>query len=413
MVNREDALAEGAPTLAQLLSEVGYQTACFTENSYITRASGLARGFQTLHESWRAKKEAATRIRKRSLVGRLKRRIPLPGPSTKLGSWLRRLHRAGGVPAGNPITRKTFATAKEWIYSTRDPARPFFVFINSMGCHRPLHPPQKFYQQFLPPGVTAWRIAGLNRDWEPHFTKDPSLSDEDLEILKALYEGELSYLDEQIGDLSNFLEELDLTDDTVLIITADHGQGLGEHRDLEHGISLYDEVVHVPLIIRYRPRFEPGSRVSLQVQLHDIFPTVLELAEAPMDDLALAGAESLVSSQGRDYAYSELSARSCKWARVASRHPGFDPTPFDVAMKAVRTLKYKYIWKADGNGELYDLSEDPAETRDLVNERPDVVKHLKERLEDFDAVVSSVQLKSGKADYDEAVLQRLSDLGYI
>ena len=110
------------------------------------------------------------------------------------------------------------------------------------------------------------------------FSGSDKKREDDIEILKALYDGELNYLDHKIGELLQFLESLKIMDETFIVIAADHGDSLGEHTALGHRMTLYEPLVHVPMIIRYPSQFKPGTRISTQVQLSDLNPTFFTIS---------------------------------------------------------------------------------------------------------------------------------------
>src|SRR4029077_14279807 len=139
------------------------------------------------------------------------------------------------------------------------------------------------------------------------------MSDEDFTVLQAFYDGALASLDEEIGALVTWLRQRRLLDRTLLIITSDHGENIGDHGLMSHAYSLHDTLIHVPLLVRYPALFPPGQRVTQQVQLTDLFPTMLDVLglDVPCVRQELQGVSLLASTpdtQEERLAYSEMLA---------------------------------------------------------------------------------------------------------
>ncbi len=216
------------------------------------------------------------------------------------------------------------------------------------------------------------------------------------------------------------LRRRNVLDHTLLIITSDHGENVGEHGLMSHAYSLHDTLIHVPLIIRYPECFAPGQRVAHQVQLTDILPTILDVAQfnAPQIRAELQG-ESLLApttetSMDR-YAYAELLSPHPSVQTVNRRNgvPANTPRPeYDHALRCLRTLTHKLIWASDGQHALYDLQADPHETTNRFAIEPKIASELMEVLQTWQPPHGELLLES-TPDFDHAVRQRLRDLGYI
>jgi arylsulfatase A-like enzyme len=182
---------------------------------------------------------------------------------------------------------------------------------------------------------------------------------------KDRYDGEIHFTDHHIGRLLSELERMPGGDRTVIIITSDHGEGFGEHGDINHGMSLYRELIHVPLIV-YVPGLPP-RRVDGPVSVIDIFPTMADIAQIDISDLALEG-ESLVPQlfYGED-------ARG----RVV-----FAETNWPDPLRAIVSADYKLVYNLKNNFyELYDLTEDPWEKRNLAKGEPPALDEMRDQLD--------------------------------
>lgn len=399
-----DALPDNFPTLARQLKEAGYQTASFSNNAYVSELTNLTQGFDTVEELWRARSPRGTARTKMSRVILWLRGFG--APAEPIIFLLNGLRRGWSVMKrkwrrGDEGVQLTNAKIRTWLTQFREPDRPFFLFVNYMEPHEPYDPPPPYDRQFMPAEFSPGRVARVSSRKEKILSLPEKRRREDLEIIRALYDGEIAYLDAQIGKLIDELASLDILDDTVLVITSDHGDSLGEHNHIGHRMSLYEQLVRVPLIIRYPDAFEPGTRVEQQVSLVDLYPTFLELA-------------GFDTSQANANGFFSLTAP-----------PGIDVRPFlvaentapksqnNVVSRMLRTPQYKYIWMSNGRHELYDLARDPLEKVSLIDALPEVASRMNEQLETWYRLHAEHQVKTDEAEYDELLLERLRELGYV
>jgi arylsulfatase A-like enzyme len=403
----KDALPEGSPTLARRLGEQGYRTACFSNNPYISESTGLTQGFDTVEELWRSTRlHGAERSRASARLKQLERRGGASKslartarlakrPLSILKTWRRWRRRAD---SGAKLTQERI---REWLASKDDTA-PFFIFVNYMESHEGwksherYNPPRPYNRRFLGRRVSFWRVARLT---STQLGASKPRRDQDLQITRALYDGAVNYLDDQVGELISHLDSIGVMDNTVLIVASDHGDSLGEHGHVGHRLYLYEQLVHVPLIVRYPACFPPGSRVPHLVPLCDLHPTILELAGD--GDSEASDFKSLLG--GRDAA---------PHAFVVAENTA--PKSLDnVVMRMVRDERFKYIASSNGREELYDLIEDPGESRNLVGAEPSVQREMSERLREWESALETTRVESGEAEYDEQTMERLRGLGYV
>jgi len=240
--------------------------------------------------------------------------------------------------------------AVDWI-ATRDGKRPFFAWVHLFDPHTPHTPPVPFALGFRPASY-----AGLDplRAWVPFRQPGPRGFDEPvLGGNRDLYDGEVAYLDRQVGRLLGFLESRGFLENTLIALVADHGESLGEHGILYRHVGLHDTTTHVPLMIRWPGDERKGRRIEGLVQTIDLFPT-----------LVAAAGLSVPPQDGVDLR--ELTGNGKKGRRaVFAEHSG-------KLGLMVRALEYKYIL-SQGNtrffpdgASLYDLKADPGETKNLI-----------------------------------------------
>lgn len=255
---------------------------------------------------------------------------------------------------------KVLAVALPWLLRDRGDD-PFFAWVHLYDPHAPYVAPEPYGSRFAA---------------EP-------------------YDGEVAYTDSLIGELLDALEEAGVADDTIVLVTADHGEALGDHGEPGHGLFLYDSTILVPLMLRLPDRVGSGLEIPEQVRLTDVAPTLLELAGLPVPD-NYAG-ESLVP-----FLFGAGSARPAYSETFFPRfHFGWQE------LYALRADGFKYIQAP--RPELYDLGSDAAELNNLVEAQADLAADFRDELDRRleDAVIAG----PGRLGADAS--QRLRALGYI
>jgi arylsulfatase A-like enzyme len=237
---------------------------------------------------------------------------------------------------------------------------------------------------------------------------------EEFEILRGLYDGEVSYVDYQIGQLIEMLESAGLLDETAIFLTSDHGENLGEHGLMDHCYCLYETLLRVPLIAHYPSVFGRGERSGAPVQTHDLFPTILELAGVREDPAwSQVQTRSLLGETAPRIAFAEYLEPQPPLPVLRQRYPGFEGKEFDRALRTAQTNGLKYVWGSDGRDELYDLAADPAETRNLIDEQPEKAKELYAALETWLASFQHSAQDQETVELDESTIKKLEQLGYL
>ena len=282
----------------------------------------------------------------------------------------------------------------DWLERNYDGKEPFFMFVQFMEPHLPCWPPEPFRSKFLLEDVTEEEARKVNQDPNLVRAGKVRMSERDWAILRSLYDGETATLDHRMGMLFDYLRERGIMEDTLLIVVADHGDMRGEHdymgrfQLMGHHLCVYEELIRVPLIVRYPEVFPAGARVEALVQTLDIFPTVVQILGIKDERLGrqLQGYSLLPTLKGehvRSFALTEYQKSIHMCDRVMTVNPNVDFRIFNRWLKAYRTLRYKYIWASDGRDELYDLSEDPGERCNLADEMPEKVEEMRRQLESF------------------------------
>ena len=258
--------------------------------------------------------------------------------------------------------------------------------LRHMDPHAPYLPPEPYERMFyhgdetdpnnrsMDPVLAFKPFADFFASWMP-----PGISDKDYII--AQYDGAIAYMDACLQSIFTALEQLGIMDETIIALNGDHGETLYEHECWFDHHGIYDNVLHVPLIIRYPSKLPAGARVSGFNQHKDLLPTLLDLADlaqpAAEDSLQFDG-RSLMSLVNGDVASfeSEFYISECTWMR---KHGWRTPS-----WKLIIALEPDFHFKPAI--ELYNLAEDPAENHNLAEELPEVVADLRRRMEAFIAL---------------------------
>lgn len=237
----------------------------------------------------------------------------------------------------------------------------------------------------------------------------------DFEILRGLYRAELTYLDDRISELLVQFEEAGVREDTVFIITGDHGENIGDHGLMDHQYSLHETLLHVPLVIE-GPGFDSEENVERPTQLLDIFPTVLDLADADFDreeyvGRSLCDIESLSENRPRltEYVAPQPAIRTLAERYDCSR----SVERYDRRLWALKHGDEKYVRGSDGTEWLYDLGEDPNEQTELSDQRPERCQTLSDDLDAYLEELPDATEYTSDVSMDAATEQRLEDLGYL
>ena len=275
------------------------------------------------------------------------------------------------------------AHAVKWLKNR--PSGPFFLWVHLYDAHDPYDPPAPYAAKFA----------------------------------NAKYDGEIAYSDTCVGALIKALRELNLYDGTMLALMADHGEALGQHGEETHGIFLYDETIHVPLLFKF-PLGKSAAKISSPASLVDVAPTILEAAGIPIP----------AAVQGHSLKKTTNSAAPTK--RVvdsgAASHPDATPSEPPIysetdyphrafgwsALRSVRAGKYLFI-EAPAN-ELYDQSSDPQALDNLAKKSPAVSETLSAQVEDLHRRLAGTGVSGSTglpAATDAQQAEQLSALGYV
>jgi arylsulfatase A-like enzyme len=345
-------LDDSQPTIAEVLSAAGYLTAGFVANTmYCGRKFGLDRGFAHYEDCRPSIGEPAAHLAMARLL---------------LSS--ERLRHAVGYYQ-NPGRRhgeQIVARFLKWRSGCDD--RPYFAFLNFYDAHDPYLPPAPFDRKFAGGDPTIQSLEFPLRN----------VSEDAIQTSLAAYDGAIAYLDEQLRLLLKELERRGELENTVVIVTSDHGEEFGEHRCVGHGQSLYFPSVHVPLMIRPPAAQRAAVRVSNSVSLRDLAATILEFADV--------GDETEIPGRSWSHLWADGSAaRSAEisplFSEVAYAMGQPDWTPISRGdIQSLLLGDWRYIRNGDGREELYRLSDDPWEQHNVSGEAASTLKQFRARV---------------------------------
>lgn len=371
-------LTGGHTTIAEVLEREGYATSAFVSSFAVHSRTGLDQGFRVFDDDL----------------------SPLPGLSqVNAIEWMIRVWTVFGDPAATPWLlerggKQTNARFLHWLDEHDDV--PFFAWVHYFEPHAPYE---------------AWGVPGFESNGTPGHTvvdhrakmamgDDATYTDEERRQLENLYREEVAYTDGLVGEVLDALEARGLADDTLVIVTADHGEMLGEHGldYLHHG--LYDECLRIPLIIR-----APGARVGVKKVAAQV--RLMDLANTVFDYLKL---DELESSEGTELiGYAEGVRKRSLWTSLIGRRArAFS----EGALIGVRDQGVKYIKDiVTADEQLYDLNDDPLEQENLAHSQPKLVTQVRALVApDETAFIEQIDVDPGEVSMSEAAM--LEQLGY-
>jgi arylsulfatase A-like enzyme len=334
-----DVLSLHENTLAEELLKMGFLTSAWIEQAHLTASSGFAQGFVR----YRERQGKITKMNARFL---------------KWASQIGRHHQ-------------------------------FFTYLHYIDLHRPYKPKPPFDTRF---GVYRKMDSGKYSAWQASLEKQiPNLDKSDLLQLAALYDGSIAMIDQEIGNLFEELKTLGLYDNSLIIVTSDHGEAFLEHGFLAHSNTPYEELIRVPLIIKFPSSQFKGSIIDRQVRHIDLLPTLLDYL----------GKKSSSSSGVSLLRLPE---------NPSANFPQIAVSEFEETI-ALRSQNSKYIRFNDTKAEFYDLIHDPDEKKNLMNSRQTETGNFRKIAEKI--LFFRTKNIGKEVTVDEKTVEELKALGYL
>jgi len=351
----EAVLPDSVEILPEILQKGGFFTGAFIANGYVSDKFGFKQGWQTYR------------------------------------NYIREGRRS--------VAQSVAGDVLDW-FDARPQDKPFFLYVHTIDPHVPYQPPSTFLSMYDAAAYTG--PVNFRHDAELlekiKLGRIP-LNPRDKLHLEALYDGEISYHDVHFDAILRGLDKRGLADDTLVVVTADHGEEFWDHGSVGHGHSVFDELLHVPMIVRV-PGVAPSARISADVGLVDVAPTILEaLGQTPPPSMA-----------GRSF-LPELLGASADAPRVSV-------AGFMTGWRTLAVGSWKLVQRALDKSFLYDTASDSGESHDLASERPITVRYLRGAL--GLALAQSSPRNTARPAHaaettaiDAATEQQLRSLGYV
>lgn len=383
-------LPDRLDTVAGLLSEQGYHTACLSENSHVSDATGLSRGFDRY--GWLS---SSTLLETAGVSSLAKYLLNI------------REHSAGltldASKHSTPFLVNDVAT--RWLEDLRE-EEPFFFYLHYNEPHRPYYPPRSYLDRYTDEiDASASEAAEISMRVHENLyeivANGCELTEREWEALYAMYDAELAYTDAFVGKLFDHVRSLDL-EETVFVVTGDHGELFGEYDLLAHKLCLHDAVVNVPLVV-HGPTGEIGGGDDL-VQHADLVRTFVERAGGRTDQFQ--GVD--LRDEHREYAIAQRGPAS--FDSVLEHNPEFDTSRYhEDALSCLRTTEYKY----QSSGERSELFALPDEETDVSDERPEFAESFDSELTEWLETEGQPVDAGDRAEFTDAMQRQLRDLGYV
>ncbi len=387
-------------TLAEILRSKSYVTLAVTANSMISSTFGFGQGFHIYDELYdvdSAYKNVTYLLRRSLCYSRLEKE-PRVQPIVKYLSAVIVRRKTTAIFSG-PEFSSIRVNERIFHWLDRIPQeRPYFLFVNYLDAHSPYEPPESLVDR------SARSYEGWIRDLKGFERMDAlqKVEDElqrgneearvDAVYLSHLYDGEIRFLDRKVGEMLEGLRDRGLLENTLLVITSDHGEHFGEHNRMEHRNSLYEELLRVPLLF-YLPGKFPPAAIPQNVSLCDVPVTILDILRIPVTgDVQGKSLVPLIS--GGDYD-----------GRVVAEWRD---------SKTILDGGWKYVvHPSEGSEELYDLSSDPREKVNRFHAEAEAGDRLKSALDAWIESFEPAVIIEDDVEMDETMRERLRALGYI
>ena len=371
-MSKPAALSEDVTLVAEVLQEHGYKTGGIVTNTNLAESFGFDQGYDEYHYLAPDYLFGAGESSSKLILYQIARRVFFRvKPGLRVGDFYQSAETVNGV-------------ASDFLERRKD--ERFFLFLHYMDPHDPYfeHP---------------WNGRAIDRATNQH--PDPSMAEE----MHQLYRGEIAYLDEHFGKLLAKLEEVGVYDDTVIALVSDHGEEFLDHGGWWHGMTLYEEQINVPMLVKWQKGRQdaPADARGHVVGLLDVAPTLI----------ARAGAQAPAAMQGVDLAL-PLAQRPEPNRMVFAEedHEG-------NVLRAMRTETWKYIEANEGNprglptAELFDMAKDRGESTNVLESQAQLVAELRRHADAQEQMAKTNAQAGGEAQLSDSEREALCQLGYM
>jgi len=405
--------------LPELLRNEGYDTVGISNNTWISPTFGFDKGFEDFYQSWElfsSDTDLSDVIRNNqnwnTKLYQLLQRVRWSEAHRSLGNALYAKFFQNRYDDGALLTNHRI---KKWIGERSESDRPFFMFVNYIEPHLDYDPPRSFRYKHLPDDISPEKADDANQDQWGYVSGDVQMEGWEFRALEALYNAELEYLDYRLGNIVSFLRKQGIFENTFIAVLGDHGENIGEHGLMDHQYSLHDTLLHVPLILHYPESISERTVIESQVEIRDLFPTILDITGVQSPDLDSISENKLLSTEvSRDRTFAEYVTPQPAIETLEQRvdDAAEEISKFDRTLRCIRTDAWKFVQGSDGSEWLFDLRNDPEEINNVVNDHSKRTQRLSKKLEEVYGPMTTVG-SSNMDEVDDSTQKRLEELGYI
>jgi choline-sulfatase len=375
VTQRFDVLHDKFDTLAERFAAAGYHTGFIGRNHFLRSGTNLDQGFVDY---------AA---------------YPRRGYGPSLGAELATA--LALVPEDSPTSSELTDQARHWLRQRA--GAPFFLWLHYFDPHLPYTPPSRYLPAAAKDETRLRSFDDVRGVRTGHYRLDASLREQ----IRDLYAAEVQYVDAEVGRLLAELETLGLYDDMLIVFVSDHGEEFWEHQGFEHGHTLYDELLRVPLLVKL-PKSERVGRETARVSVAQVYPTMLAAA-----GLSAVGSDRLPRKAGL-VTQGPLVDRDVSFVAQS-------PMYYDDKLSVMRNGRKLIRSLSDGGELLFDLDSDPGEQRPILDETGvlrrelDAALQQQQRAAELGATTLGVQARPAqdKRSSDRDTLRDLRALGYV
>ena len=352
------------PSIANFLKREGYLTYAMTSGGYVSSIFGFAKGFDWYDE-------------------------PLDKSKDPLGQY---------------EAERLYAHTSEWLRNNKD--KPFFLFLHTYQTHGPYYCPSPWNERFLEEKA-EWTRMDLTQFFESR-GDNYTFSPEEIANVVSLYDGEIRYTDDMlIKPLVSLLKDLNIYDNTLIIITSDHGEEFHDHEGWLHGRNLYEESIRVPLIIKFPNSEFKGKKLTANCSLIDIMPTILEIASVKYNKKSIEGKslmDMVLDKEKKSRSFiSDLAHRDVPHPcpSLIASNDGDLKVIIEKSKESIKSIK------------VYNLQNDPLEKTDIFRDHRKWAREFIKKIEDYYQDKKKILRKIGFIKMDKAQEERLRALGYL
>jgi len=403
--NKHYYLDDSDYSIASILQKNDYHTICFSNNMYLSNKSGLHAGFdEFLFRGRPEKQQTAPKKSQSPFSAQLSTQT-----KTQIKNILDVFDKRTALQRDDGAWQTQIAVQK-WLQE-RNTDKPFFAYIHYQEPHSLYFPPLPYRRKFHHGNIlTDYRY--LEFDHMGYYGGQINFTQSQVDHYKQLYTGEIAYMDWRLGQLFEMLQHSKLYDDTIIIVTADHGELFGENNYFWHAFCLYEPLVRVPLLGRFPAWFTPGEQQQI-VQTVDVVPTLLAGLDIAWPFSGQRQGQPL--TEKRDAALVETYNPEDMIDRWLLRRQDLHKEDFRHYQRDLRafvTAHEKLIHASDGRHEQYALTDDSQESKNIYDSIQPASTRLVEKLQEWVRALPEHQADAGKPGFDKATWESMKDLGY-